>query len=109
MWADSPPAWGGFCLPASRIARLFDNAQRTKARYNVVVTLAALNLLAIIALPIPFLYQLGIIYLVGYLSVVFVYALAFLLLICPVCATQSVCPGGQVGLALRRFLTRGQD
>ena len=82
------PCVGGFCLPSSRIALLFKNAKRTEQRYNIAVTSAFAALLGIVVLPLYFLYQLHIAFLLIYLVVVAVYAVAFLWLICPACATR---------------------
>ena len=100
------PCVGGFCLPSSRIALLFRNAKRTERRYNMAVTLAFAALLGIIVLPLYFLYQLHIAFLLIYLVVVMVYAVTFLWLICPVCATRRVCPGGQTSTRLRNMFAR---
>ncbi len=98
------PCVGGFCLPSSQIARLFKNAKRTKQRYNVVVTVAFVGFLGIIVLPVYFLYRQGVVYLVGYLGIVLIYAASFLWLICPVCGTRKVCPGGQTSTKLREMI-----
>jgi hypothetical protein len=100
------PCVGGFCLPASRIALLFKNAKKSERRYNTAVTSAFAALLGIIVLPLYFLYQLHIAYLLIYLGIVIAYAVAFLWLICPVCATRQVCPGGQASTKLRDRLAR---
>jgi hypothetical protein len=95
------PCVGGFCLPSSRIALLFKNVEKTERRYNMAVTLAFAALLGIIILPLYFLYRLHIAFLLIYLVVVLAYAVAFLWLICPACATRQVCPGGQISTKLR--------
>ena len=100
------PCVGGFCLPSSRIALLFKNAKRTERRYNIAVTSAFAALLGIIVVPLYFLYQLHIAFLLIYLVVVLAYAVAFLWLICPACATRQVCPGGQTSTKLRGMITR---
>lgn len=100
------PCVGGFCLPSSRIALLFRNAKRTEGRYNTAVTSAFAALLGIIVLPLYFLYQWHIASLLIYLGIVVIYAVAFLGLICPACATRQVCPGGQASTKLRDRLAR---
>jgi hypothetical protein len=67
----------------------------------MAVTLAFAALLGIIILPLYFLYRLHIAFLLIYLVVVLAYAVAFLWLICPACATRQVCPGGQISTKLR--------
>lgn len=98
------PCVGGFCLPSSQIARLFKHTGRSEKAYNIAVSLAFAAFLGIIVLPIYFLYQLGLVYLLTYLGVVLIYAASFLWLICPVCGTRHVCPGGQTALKLRDML-----
>ena len=100
------PCVGGFCLPSSQLARLFKNAKRSESLYNIAVTLAFAAFLGIIVLPIYFLYQQGIVYLLGYLGIVLIYASSFLWWICPVCGTRHVCPGGQASAKLREKLIR---
>jgi hypothetical protein len=100
------PCAGGFCLPSSQMARLFKNVERSETTYNIVVTLAFVGFLGIIVLPIYFLYQQGAVYLLAYLGIVLIYAASFLWLICPVCATRHVCPGGQTSTKLREMIVR---
>jgi hypothetical protein len=94
------PCVGGFCLPSSQVARLFKNVKRSERIYNIVVTLAFLNFVGIIILPVYFIYKLSVISMVVYLGIVIVYALFFLRFICPVCGTRHVCPGGQTAVKL---------
>lgn len=100
------PCVGGFCLPSSQIARLLKNVRRSERTYNVAVTVAFLALLGIAVLPVPFLYGQGLVYLLAYLGIVVVYAVAFLWWICPVCATRQVCPGGKAATKLRETMAR---
>jgi hypothetical protein len=99
------PCAGGFCLPASQIARLLKNVKPSGRTYNVSVTVAFAALLGIVLLPVPFLYHQGLVYLLAYVGIVVVYAAAFLWWICPVCATRQVCPGGQAAMKLREAIT----
>jgi len=98
------PCVGGFCLPSSQIARLFRNVKATTRSYNIVVTVAFAGFLGIIVLPVYFLYRQSIGYLLGYLGIVLVYTACFLWLICPVCGTRWVCPGGQTATKLREMI-----
>ena len=98
------PCVGGFCLPSSQIARLFKNARRSERTYNIAVALAFAAFFGIIILPIYFLYQQNPDYLLIYLGVALVYAVSFLWLICPVCYTRHVCPGGQTSTKLREII-----
>ena len=95
------PCVGGFCLPSSQIARLFKHVKRSEKTYKIVVTLAYINFFGVILFPIYFLYRQSFVYMLIYLGIVAVYALCFLLLICPVCGTRHVCPGGQTATQLR--------
>jgi len=96
------PCAGGFCLPSSQIARWFKNARKSERAYNIVVVLAFIAFGGIIVLPVYFLYQQSVPSLLIYLGVVLVYAASFLWLICPLCATRYVCPGGQTSTKLRK-------
>lgn len=100
------PCVGGFCLPSSQIARLFKTAKRSERTYNIVVTLAFLGFIGIIILPIYFLYQQSSAYLLAYLGIVSIYAASFLWLICPVCGTRQICPGGQISTKLRAMIVK---
>jgi hypothetical protein len=95
------PCVGGFCLPSSQIARLFRHVKRSEKTYTIVLTLAYVNFFGFILFPIYFIYQQGFVYALIYVGVVAVYALCFLLFICPVCGTRHVCPGGQTAMQLR--------
>jgi hypothetical protein len=95
------PCAGGFCLPSSRIALLFRSARRSRSRYNIAATFGFAGLFGIAALPVCFLYQAGAVYLLAYLAVVFAYAASYLGLICPVCGTRHICPGGRASARLR--------
>jgi hypothetical protein len=99
------PCVGGFCLPSSQIARLFKNVKRTKRRFNILVNIAFASFLGIIILPMYFLYQGSVFYLLIYLGIVLAYASSFLWLICPVCGTRHICPGGQTSTKLRDMLS----
>lgn len=98
------PCVGGFCLPSSQIARLFKGVKRSEKAYNIVVNLAFGAFLGIIILPIYFLYQQNIIYMLIYIGIVLVYAASFLWAICPVCGTRYICPGGQASTRLREMI-----
>ena len=98
------PCVGGFCLPSSQIARLLKKAKRSETQYNVFLTLAYASFFGIIFFPMYFLYTQGILYLLGYIGIVAIYGVAFTLLICPVCGTRHVCPGGQAAVKLREAI-----
>jgi hypothetical protein len=100
------PCVGGFCLPSSQIAKLFKNAQRRERTYNIIVSLAFASFLGIIVFPTYFLYLQSVYYLLIYLGIVLVYAVNFLWLICPVCGTRHVCPGGQTSTKLKEIIVR---
>ena len=95
------PCVGGFCLPSSQIARLFENVKRSEKMYNTVVTLAYVSFFGTILFPIYFICRLSFVYMLSYLGIVAVYALCFVLFICPVCGTRHVCPGGQTAMQLK--------
>jgi hypothetical protein len=100
------PCVGGFCLPSSQIARLFENVERSEKTYDIVVTLAYVSFFGIMLFPIYFIYGLSFVYMLIYLGVVAIYALCFMLFICPVCGTRHVCPGGQTAIQLKDKIRR---
>ena len=100
------PCVGGFCLPSSQIARLLRNVRRSERGYTVAVSLASLGLLGIIFVPVYFLYQASVGYLIAYLGIVVAYTASFLWLICPACGTRHICPGGQASTKVRTLLGR---
>lgn len=100
------PCVGGFCLPSSQIARLFRHVKRSEKTYNIVITLAYINFFGVILFPIYFIYRQGLVYALIYVGLVAVYALCFLLFICPVCGTRHVCPGGQTAIRLKDGIKR---
>lgn len=85
------------CLyPANFLAQLsfYKNMERTEKKFNTFVALAELSLLCFAVFPLFFLFQLGILYLVGYVIFILIYAFLFLWFICPNCAINDTCPGG---------------
>ena len=103
------PCVGGFCQPSSQLARLFKGVKRSERTYKIMETLAFVCFFGIILFPLYFLYRHSLWFLLGYLFVVGGYATAFLLLICPVCATRKVCPGGQTAVQLQKALKRSNS
>jgi hypothetical protein len=100
------PCVGGFCLPSSRIARLMKNVNRSKTLYNIFLSLAYASFFGIILYPVYFLYQQGIVLVLGYAGIVLAYSAVFMLWVCPVCATKSVCPGGQTAVSMRSSIDK---
>lgn len=103
------PCVGGFCLPSSQIARLWKKTKRSKRIYNLTLNLAYLSFFGIILFPVYFLFLSGFFYLLAYMGIVIIYTVLFMLLICPVCATRHVCPGGQSATALQAYINRKRD
>jgi hypothetical protein len=62
--------------------------------------------LGIVLLPVYFLYQDSVGYLIAYLGIVVAYGASFLWLICPACGTRYVCPAGQASTKVRALLGR---
>jgi hypothetical protein len=98
------PCVGGFCLPASQIARLHKKSDISETCYNLFLNLAYLSFFGIILFPIYFLFVKGFLYLLGYIGVVVVYWLLFTLFICPFCATRNICPGGQAAVKIQEAI-----
>ena len=107
------PYTKGFCpavagiIPASRIANLqtIRNMKKSKTRFDLFATLGSLCLLGLILFPLSFLLELDIIYLLGYLIFILIYACSFLWNVCPVCAIRGICPGGKASTTIRRLFT----
>jgi hypothetical protein len=103
------PYTDGFCpavagiIPASRIANfsIIKNMSKSKKRFELYATFGSLCLLGLIIFPLLFIFELGMVYLLGYLTFILIYAILFLWNICPVCAIRSTCPGGRFSTTLR--------
>ena len=98
------PCAAGFCLPAKWIARLYADRKLPGWLFKIGITTAEAAFFGIILYPLVFLYRMGIPYLAAYLLAVLLYAGVFLLRICPSCAIRDVCPGGQAGWQLQKWL-----
>jgi hypothetical protein len=96
------PGIGGFVVPASLISLLLKKGKKSKILFDVFAFLAFLCFLGITVIPIYFLYELGIGFLILYLIIVAVYILSFLLLICPYCAIRDTCPAGRISSTVYR-------
>ncbi|MFX1283156.1 MAG: hypothetical protein ACFFB5_05850 [Promethearchaeota archaeon] len=107
------PYTDGFCpavagiIPASRIANLpiIKNMKKTKTRFDLFATFGSLCLLGLILFPLFFLLELGIIYPLGYIILILIYAILFLWNVCPVCAIRGTCPGGRFSTTLRELFS----
>lgn len=96
------PCVGGFCLPASRLAGLWTHAPHSESRYQVVLNLTMAMFGGALLFPGYFLYRAGFFWMIGYVGAVFLYLAVFLFLVCPACATNQVCPAGQLAVRLRK-------
>lgn len=102
------PAVAGI-IPASRIANLpiIKNMKKSKTRFELFATFGSLCLMGLIIFPLFFLVKLGILYPLGYLILVLIYALLFLWNVCPVCAIRGSCPaGGRSSTTLRKLFEK---
>lgn len=90
------PGLGGFIVPASIVALLLRKVKKVKTLFDLFASLAFICLLAIILLPVYFIYKLGVNLLIFYSTIVIAYSILFLVLICPVCAIRDTCPAGKV-------------
>jgi hypothetical protein len=100
------PGLGGFIIPASIVALLLKRVKKVKTLFDLFASLGFLCLLAIILLPVYFIYKLGVNLLIFYSLIVIVYSILFLLLICSVCAIRDTCPAGKVSSNIFRFRRR---
>jgi hypothetical protein len=106
---QSCPYVGGFCpavagiVFSSILAKLLEKIKPKKSKvwFEVFATFGAILLLGLIIFPLYWLFLYNIIAFIGFLLLVMVYATAFLLTICPVCATRKTCPGGIASTKLR--------
>ena len=104
------PYIGGFCpavagiMPSAWLARLWQKLKIKKNRKlaEVSAVFGSMMLLGLIVFPLYWLFQYHLIAFFGFLLGIIVYAFAFLLTICPACASCENCPGGQASLKLRR-------
>jgi hypothetical protein len=90
------PGLGGFIIPASIVALLLKKVKKVKTLFDLFATLAFICLLAIILLPVYFVFKLGVNLLIFYSIIVIAYSILFLVLICPACAIRDTCPAGKV-------------
>ncbi len=105
------PYTDGFCpavagiIPASRIAnlRLIRKMKKSKRRFEIFATFGSLCLVGLIVFPLIFLNGEDVLYSVGYIIFISVYAGLFLWNVCPVCAIRSTCPGGRFSTSLRKL------
>jgi hypothetical protein len=103
------PYTGGFCpavagiIPANRIANLpiIKKMKKSKTRFDLFATFGSLCLLGLIVFPLFFLIELGILYPLGYIILILIYAILFLWNVCPACAIRGTCPGGRASTSLR--------
>jgi hypothetical protein len=108
------PYIGKFCpavagiMPTSWIAKLLKklHPKPNKKIAEVFALLGALMLLCLVIFPLYWLFQYHIVAFIGYLLGIMVYAFAFLLTICPVCASRELCPGGQMSIKLERKMKK---
>ncbi len=100
------PGIGGFIIPASVVALLLKKVKKVKALFDLFASLGFICLLAIILLPVYFIYKLGVNLLVFYAIIVIAYSILFLILICPVCAIRDTCPAGKVSSNIYKFRKR---
>ena len=101
------PAVAGI-IPASRIANLpiIKNMQKSKTRFDLFATFGSLCLLGLIVFPLFFLIELDILYPLGYIILILIYAILFLWSICPACAIRGTCPGGRASTSLRTLFRK---
>ena len=88
------PGIGGFIIPSSRIARLFENKATSKSLFQLSAVIASVLALGIIILPLFFLKDLGILFILLYCLIFIAYGELFLNMICPDCITKKICPAG---------------
>ena len=96
------PGVGGFLMLASFSALLFKGIKKSKTAFETLAILGFICLIAIIFLPVLFIFQLGILYLLIYCLIFLIYGLLFLLYICPVCAIRDTCPGGKTATKMKK-------
>lgn len=90
-------------MPASVVALLLRHIKKTKMLFDLFASLASLCLLGIIIVPIYFIYNLKVSFLLFYIIIVIAYSVSFLMLICSVCAIRDTCPAAKVSSNLLKF------
>lgn len=100
----------GFCpavagiVPSSWLARWFYGQReviKSKRTFEVQAILAISCWLGLILLPLWWIYQRSLPWVVGYLSFHAIYYILFGLTICPACAIRKTCPGGKLQALVR--------
>ncbi|MBD3191245.1 MAG: hypothetical protein GF308_11405 [Candidatus Heimdallarchaeota archaeon] len=107
---QSCPYIGGFCpavagiIPASFVAKLLEKlkVKKDKKLFDFFALIASITLLGLIVFPLYWLFIYHIAAFVGYLCLIALYTIAFLLSICPVCAIRKTCPGGRASQKLTK-------
>jgi hypothetical protein len=108
------PYIGWFCpavvgiIPSAWLARIWQKIgiKKNKKLAEISATLGSLMLLGLIVFPLYWLFKYNLIAFFGFLIGVIVYAFAFLLSICPVCASKESCPGGKTSTKLKQGLKK---
>jgi len=77
--------------------------KKSKTRFELFATFGSLCLMGLIIFPLFFLVKLGILYPLGYIILILIYAILFLWNVCPVCAIRGSCPGGRSSATLRKL------
>lgn len=98
------PYKGEFCpgalayFPVGKIALLFDKMKVKKSEllFNMFFGFVMLLSLGIIIFPLYWINSLGAGYSIGYILIILVYFIAFILAICPKCAMRFNCPLGKL-------------
>ena len=103
------PYVGGFCpaiagiMPASLLAKLIYGNKRivkSKRRFELNAILAVMSWLGLVLFPLHWIGQLGKLFFIGYIFCHVLYAVIFLMTICPACSIRRICPGGRLGSIL---------
>ena len=104
------PYTGTFCqgafawFPVEKIAQLVQRLKVKKSHplINAFFLVIMLSLIGILVLPVYWISKLGIIYSIGYLTVIFSYFFSFILAICPKCANRLNCPTAKLSNLLHK-------
>jgi hypothetical protein len=85
-------------FPVGKVAQLFDklNVKRSNALIGAFFGICVIFLLGIMTLPLYWLNYLGISVSIGYVVLVLIYSIVFLLTICPKCAMRFNCPAAKL-------------
>lgn len=108
------PYVGSFCpailgiFSANLIAKILYKDRgfhRSKKKFDTYAAIAVVGWLGLIAFPLYWISKIGLPAAIGYVGLHAIYAVTFVLTICPRCAINGTCPGGAVNRFIRKLVS----